>query len=337
MAITTSIAHTYNGIEMLELFMDPVIRTEDFTQYRIMPNVVGKVNIYFRGEANKLVRKHSGTCNSTEKGSIVITDKTIETCKNDFFFGECFTTFDDIAHEREWVKFGSAAGDLTGTEVQRIMEGLIVDGLKRDIPRQIWFSKEGAANEDFDFCDGWFKIMLDGSGTLDNLVDMSDFETGSALNTDAGLDIFEKLIKERQAHFRSVPKSQLRFYVSSGIVENYKQTLRDTSTEFAQSVRVDGIEFPAFDGIPIIEQVYWETEIADATNEVVTDEFTTGSNSAVVLSFAENFIIGLDSLNATRGQDALIGYDLKDDKVYARGKFELGMQVFHHEWVAVVR
>lgn len=337
MAISKTFTHTYNGEEFIELFLDPFVRTEDFLNtYRVMPDVVGKRNIYFQGEAQKLIREHSGTCNSTEKGSLTITDKVIETCSKDFFFGECFTTWDATIFEKEWLKRGTDKSDMTGTPVMNLMQDFVQQGLARDIPRVLWWSSTaGGTNEDFKSCvEGWFKLMLDATGSLDQFIDITGEETLGVLDTDGSITTMETIIKNRSAKFRSFDKSQLRWYMSSSAVENYKQTLRDSGTDFGEEITVNGISMPAFDGIPIIEMIAWDADFADADNPIASSMNTTGGN-IIMLSFAENFIVALDSTNATRGQDALIFYDPKDDKVYARGHFELGNEIFQELWIAL--
>lgn len=337
MAISLTFSHTYNGEEFIELFLDPIVKTEEFlTAYRVMPDVVGKRNIYFRGESEKIVRQHSGSCNSTEKGSVSITDKVIETCDMDTFFGECFTTFDATIFEKEWLKTGTPKSDMTGTPVMDVMEDFIKEGMKRDIPRFLWWASSATAtNEDFKTCvDGWFKLMTDSTGSLDQFVDITGVETTGALNTDGAITTMETLITNRSAKFRSVPKASLRWYMSSSAVENYKQTLRDSGTDFGEEITVNGIDMPAFDGIPIIEMVAWDADFADANNPLSSVLNTTGGN-IIILAFGDNFIVATDSTNATQGQDALIFYDPKDDKVYARGHFMLGMEIFQLSLIAL--
>lgn len=334
MALTMSLSKTYQGEHMVELFLKPILAVDDYTQnFRVMSNVVGKRNIYFRGRAAKIMKKVEN-CTFTEKGGISITDKEITTTNVGVQIKECWSTFKDTVFEKAWLKSGTDKHDMTGTEVEDIFIDFIQEGMRRDVARVLWFGDANAASADWDWFDGWLKCMLDNSGDLGYSTDISAFETGAALNTDAAVDIFEELEENAPSTLWQLGKENLRFYVSRGIVHNFAASLRGTiQTDSAFDTLVNGVKTLAWNGIPIVTLPELDADLADADNPIASS-LNTGSNNIVILTTPENLVVALDG-NNVMGNDARIWYSMDDDELKGRVNTMLGATCFLAELIAV--
>lgn len=334
-AISPNFSHVYNGDEVLDLFFKPTVATEEvFNRYRVMPNVVGKSNIYLRGIAEKILKKIT-TCSFNAKGQLEITDKTIEVHPVAVHLEQCERAFDGTVFEKAWLNQGTDRTDLTGTVVQELVEQFIADGLERDVPRGLWWNKVGAADADYDYgFNGWLQLFLADTAAIGFVLDISTFETANKLDVDAAAAIFQELIEGQTAASRKFGKDLLRLYVSSSILDNYKRTLRASGTDFGATIQVNGIDRPAFDGYQIIEIPSWDVDMDDAGNPTVGDLNTT-SNSLVILTTPENLIIGIDSQNAAGGNDAVIWYSLDNQSLRAVINFQYGAQILHESLFSV--
>ena len=64
-----SIEATYSGAQLNELFYEPVFRSDDIMgNYRVIPNVKHKMNVYTSAALTKIVTKYSG-CSSSSEGT----------------------------------------------------------------------------------------------------------------------------------------------------------------------------------------------------------------------------------------------------------------------------
>ena len=90
-----SIAATYSGANLNEIFYEPVFRSDDLMRnYRVIPNVKHKMNVYTSAALTKIVDPYT-TCSSTSGSTqFNIDDKVItagrcrvalEQCTDEFF------------------------------------------------------------------------------------------------------------------------------------------------------------------------------------------------------------------------------------------------------------
>ena len=74
-----SIAATYGGAQLNEIFYEPVFRSDDIMRnYRVIPNVKHKMNVYTSAALTKIVTTLIQGCNDDEAGTqFNIDDKVI--------------------------------------------------------------------------------------------------------------------------------------------------------------------------------------------------------------------------------------------------------------------
>lgn len=334
MAINMNLSQVYQGEHMVELFLQPILMVDDYVDnFRVIPNVVGKKTIYFRGQASKIMKKITD-CSTTDKGSISITDIVCESFDVGVRISECWSTFKDTVFEKAWLKKGTPKHDMTGTEVETIFIDFIREGMRRDIARVLWWGLATSASEDWDWFDGWIQCMLDNSTDLGAIIDITDFETANALDDDAAIDIFTALTEQAPTTLWQLGKQNLRIYCTRSLFHNYAASLRGTmQTDLAFETVINGVKKLAFDGIPIVVLPELDEDLADADNEIAPLLNTT-SNSMAILTTPENLVITLDGFNQ-KGNDAEIYYSRDEDKLKGKVNTMLGTCCFLPELFAV--
>ena len=75
---TNSIAATYGGAQLNEIFYEPVFRSDDIMRnYRVIPNVKHKMNVYTSAALTKIVAKQAGCSATSGSTQFDIDNKTI--------------------------------------------------------------------------------------------------------------------------------------------------------------------------------------------------------------------------------------------------------------------
>jgi hypothetical protein len=90
-----SIAATYGGANLNEIFYEPVFRSDDLMRnYRVIPNVKHKMNVYTSAALTKIVQPYTACSATSGSTQFNIDDKVItagrcrvalEQCTDEFF------------------------------------------------------------------------------------------------------------------------------------------------------------------------------------------------------------------------------------------------------------
>ena len=72
------------------------------------------------------------------------------------------------------------------------------------------------------------------------------------LTTDEAKDTFISMYRNSTQELKSVPRADLRYYVTESMLFNYEDTLQSGNTEQARTQLVDGVQRYTINGIPII-------------------------------------------------------------------------------------
>jgi hypothetical protein len=135
----------------------------------------------------------------------------------------------------------------------------------------------------------------------------------TALAAGESVDILEDLWKNSPAVLKQVPKQQKAFYVGDLVYDNYMEYFEDkTSTEFAIRAIIDGQEYLAFRGIPLIK-VGWDYHL-DADFAHVAGSLWAYPHR-VIYSALDNLILGIDGMNEFNSFDFWFNKDLEQNRM----------------------
>ena len=72
-----NISATYSGANFNELFLEPIFRDSDLMQFRVIPNVKYKMNLYTADALSCIVEKYTGCSSSDGTTTFNVNDKVI--------------------------------------------------------------------------------------------------------------------------------------------------------------------------------------------------------------------------------------------------------------------
>ena len=113
---TNSIAATYSGANLNEIFYEPVFRSDDIMRnYRVIPNVKHKMNVYTSAALTKIVRTQAG-CNDAEAGTFNVDDKVLTAGRCRVALSQCSDEFYGTYIE-EMYRSGVDVNNIEGTQL----------------------------------------------------------------------------------------------------------------------------------------------------------------------------------------------------------------------------
>ena len=333
--VQASFSHTYGGKETIdELFYQPeesVPALADMYQFR---EIKGDIeNIYLPQKLRKVLKKYT-TCGWAVTGSTTtIVDKQITVSKIKANLEECVDQWDNSIFA-EGMKAGISRDDLSGTKIDEIIKRQVVNGVKSDIHRIIWFAENGDADTDWDQFDGFLTLMNDNSATIgtDCWIDANAtaFESGGALATDGALGLLRQIWEAQDAVLRGMPLNDRVFYVTNTVIDNYATTLENQGNVEGQRLIQDGAAQYFFRGVRLMPVPEWDVNLADATNP---HNSLVGSN-LIVYTVKDNLVFGSDVREGST--EFKIRYaDDDDETMKITQKMKLGAQIVHYELVCV--
>lgn len=334
--LTNGLSRTFNGIETAETFITPALMGQNlFDAYRVMPNVVTKKQLNYRGRASKITRLMTA-CGFTAKGGVTLTDKTINVEPIEAQGKQCIADLRDTVYEELWSKKGNDNPDLTGTQIQTIVQDFIKEGVQRDNTRVAWFGVDGDDSADFNWFDGYWAKILDSSGDGGNLgfeYNMALQETAGALKTDAAQAIFKALYEGMPAYAWQLGVANFRFYVTHSLLMNWIDTLEGLGNDFGAQIEVNGVNMYKYRGIPIIPIAEWDTDLVDSTLPEGFS-FNTASNNLCLLTIPDNLVLATDVVSAAQGVNAEIWYSLDNKELRYDVNYKFGCEIIHENLIA---
>ena len=87
-----NISATYSGANFNELFLEPIFRDSDLMQFRVIPNVKHKMNLYTADALSCIVKKYT-TCGGAESGDFNVNDKVITAGRMRVAVSQCQDAF----------------------------------------------------------------------------------------------------------------------------------------------------------------------------------------------------------------------------------------------------
>ena len=154
-----SIAATYGGAQLNEIFYEPVFRSDDIMRnYRVIPNVKHKMNVYTSAALTKIVQEYTA-CSATS-GSVQfdVDDKVITAGRMRVALEQCTDEFFGTYIE-EMYRNGADVMNLEGTQLADAIVNRAVKGIAQDVVRLAWGGDGSTAN--YKGVTGWMKLMGD--------------------------------------------------------------------------------------------------------------------------------------------------------------------------------
>lgn len=287
---------TWDGQEADEIFTQPVFADPDLLgTVRVIPNIISKKKIAVDSLLEKIL-KAVNDCGRNPSGKIItLSELAIEVERVGFDLEQCALALEDGFLE-QFLNKGNKIFDLNGTYIKTYIEGKIVDALKLDIPRVIWFGDKAAASPDYNMIDGLFKQMFSLAATNPTMIGPAIPATLPDASTPEGakavIAMFKGLYDKQPRALKNVPAPRKRFIVNMEIAE----LLQDAYTTLGGSNNGDifirrnqngeGLDVFKYKNIDVIGMSHW--------TDIVETDFAGVKNFRMVLTETQNLVVGTD-------------------------------------------
>jgi hypothetical protein len=311
------------GDEANELFLEPVFFDDDISnQWRVMPNVVTKKKMGFVQPLENVVRKYAG-CGFNPLGEVKVYDRSIEVEKAKVDLEICWDEFQDTVFE-ELLQRGVRLPDVTGTLIQEIITQRTIQAIRQDIVRLGYFGNTASNNPNYDLVDGLWSVFYPGL-VADDLIPRTATGTGTDIAAGDGIEILRAVYDQAPLQLKALPTNQKVINVSGSVYSAFREDIEEAGGgDYGLLQLINGVETLTFRGIPVVAQWRWDEIL---TNLGVTKphyvEYTTPLNK----------VLATDVTNPAT--ELTTWYDEKDEKVYTKSRFKMGVNYIHHSLISV--
>ena len=314
---------TYNGASLNEMFYEPVFKSDDIMRnYRVIPNVKHKMNVYTSAALTKIVQKYTSCSATSGTTQFNIENKTITAGRMRVALEQCQSEFENTYIE-ELYRSGVDVFNLEGTVVADAIVNRAVKGIGSDVVRLAWGGDSATAN--YDQMSGWMKLMGDDATVLAARTELSAVAP-TAPTAAESLSLLRTMYDSAPAALQQVPAADKRIYVSPKTYNAYLQNLEGTSADLAITNQQDGLLVVKFRGVEIVAMYEWDTILADTDPAMFLRGGVNGTEGACYCA-VDNLIIGSD-VTDPEGSFKVF-YDDLEEKMFFRGYFKLGVQFLY--------
>ena len=327
-----SIAATYSGAQLNQIFFEPVFKSDDIMRnYRVIPNVKHKMNVYTSAALKNIVQPYTGCSATSGSTQFNIDDKVITAGRCRVALEQCTDEFFGTYIE-EMYRSGVDVMNLEGTQLADAIVNRAVSGIGSDVVRLAWGGDGASAN--YDAFDGWMKLMGADATVLAAQIQQTGATTVSTVSTAHAIGIIRKVYDGAPAELQQIPAASKKMFVTPKVYNAYLANLEGTSADLAYQAQVDGAPRVAFRGVEIVPMYEWDTILAALNPSIFVDQSaaaTGNTENGVCYCAVENLVLGSD-VNDPESSFKVF-YDDLEEKMFFRGYFKLGVQFMYSSLV----
>lgn len=324
-AISTSLSG-YHQHEVEKYFLSPLFLGEDYlSKFTLYPAVKGSMKLDHFAAAEKITIAQSGAAFSATAGA-AYTQKTLTVGNVEAEFEQYASTFVGTV-KAEALRLGTDRENIDGTVVKQIVAEMMMQAVKRDFNRQLWFgdadmSGDNAAN--WDVYNGIFDNLGATLASGQKLTVGVAADTPSAGCTLAAsgvvtgaecISLLEAVYDAATAELKELPKT---LFVSGVIADAYMKYLRSQGVSESFAYLQDGTPVLSWNGIPMVVRRDWDSIIANDF-AYVAGASAADSTPRIALIADKAMAIGTDFESAS-----VENWYSQDNKSY---RFRLGYKV----------
>lgn len=316
-------AVSYRGDLANEILLEPVFFDSELrSSFRIMPNVTNRRKMQFVEKLENVVRKYTG-CGFTPIGNMSVYDREIEVQRMKIDMKICWDEFKDTVFE-ELLNQGTRLPDLTGTQIEAILIGRIQQALRLDLERLAFFGNTASNDPNYDSVDGLWTVYYP-ELVAEALSPRTNTGSGSDLTAGDGIDILRAVYDQAPNELKALPANQKVFNVTHSVYNQYLVDIEEGGgADYGLLTMINGVQTLQFRGIPVMPYHRWDGILtALGTTKPHYVEYTTPLNRVLATDITDP------------GTDLSIWYDQKDEEVYMKGRWKMGVNYVHHSLVSL--
>lgn len=271
--------YQYSGEHVAELFVKPaeqVMLPEGVTIWTTRDNAK---TLYYLGVADDNIYKYEKGFKGGDSGALVPVRVVCEKFKKELSLD--LDKFLDMSLRRALESNpGFDVADLDGSDLEEAEISVFMDATMRGMVKNLWLGDKtkvhtaagryvadnpatayaiGDEDKRYSNVDGiWTQIQASQAKSGEEKVILhdiaqADLNPDDTLKEDIAIKYFKRLYRNSNRILKSLPKSELRYYATESMIENYEDTLEDANgTDGSRRAVIDGIERLTYRGIPIL-------------------------------------------------------------------------------------
>lgn len=319
-----SIAATYGGANLNEIFYEPVFRSDDLMRnYRVIPNVKHKMNVYTAAALTKIVESYSGCSATSGTNQFNIDDKVITAGRCRVALEQCTDEFFGTFIEESY-RSGADVMNIEGTQLADAIVDRAVKGIAQDVVRLAWGGDIAGAVAGYTAFDGWMELMK-----AETVLTHTGIAPAAPTAAEA-LALIMKVYDQAPAALQQVAPSDKKMFVTPKLYNAYLQNLEGTGSDLAIVNRVDASPRVSFRGVELVAMYEWDTILTDTSPDLFINAATDFDQGMCYVA-VDNLIIGSD-VTDPEGSFKVF-YDDLEEKMFFRGYFKLGVQYLYSSLV----
>ena len=319
-----SIAAVYGGANLNEIFYEPVFRSDDLMRnYRVIPNVKHKMNVYTAAALTKIVESYSGCSATSGANQFNIDDKVITAGRCRVALEQCTDEFFGTFIEESY-RSGADVMNIEGTQLADAIVNRAVKGIASDVVRLAWGGDVAGAVAGYAVFNGWMELMKAEPVLNTAALDPANPTAGNALA------LIMQVYDGAPAALQQVAPADKKMFVTPKLYNAYLQNLEGNGADLAIVNRVDAAPRVSFRGVELVAMYEWDTILTD-TNPDLFVNAATNFDQGMCYVAVDNLIIGSD-VTDPEGSFKVF-YDDLEEKMFFRGYFKLGVQYLYSSLV----
>ena len=327
-----SIAATYSGAQLNELFYEPVFRSDDIMRnYRVIPNVKHKMNVYTSAALTNIVQPYEGCSSDSGATQFDIDDKVITAGRCRVALEQCTDEFFGTYIE-EMYRSGADVMNVEGTQLGDAIVNRAVKGIGSDVVRLAWGGDGASAN--YDAFTGWMSLMGADAIVLAAQLQQTGATTVDTITAGDAIGLLRKVYDGAPAALQQVAMGDKKMFVTPKVFNAYLANLESNSSIGTSDLAIvntqKGYSGVSFRGVELVPVYEWDTILSALNPAIFVDQSaaaTGNTTNGVCYCATENLIIGSD-VTDPEGSFKVF-YDDLEEKMYFRGYFKLGVQFLY--------
>lgn len=320
-----SIAAVYGGANLNEIFYEPVFRSEDLMRnYRVIPNVKHKMNVYTAASLTKIVESYSGCSATSGSTQFNIDDKVITAGRCRVALEQCTDEFFGTFIEESY-RSGADVMNIEGTQLADAIVNRAVKGIAQDVVRLAWGGDIAGAVAGYTAFDGWMELMK-----AEPVTEVT-FAAPAAPTAAEALTMLRTIYDGAPAALQQVAPADKKMFVTPKIFNAYLANLEGTGADLAVVNQVDGMRRVMFRGVEVVAMYEWDTILQDTNPDLFQTAAGADNTQGMCYCAVDNLIIGSD-VTDPEGSFKVF-YDDLEEKMFFRGYFKLGVQYLYSSLV----
>jgi len=267
--------YTYNGILERDVVFCPTVGTPAISDFfRVVETAKYRIRQPLVTSISNIVKK-SVACARAFSDGIDITNATIALVELEANLSWCKTDFEQTLNTgnnlaEEMLRDGVEEWDPSGTEIQTIIDNIVLDALRRDTFRIFFWGDTSDADTNWNQLEGVWPLLISQNtpGNAYCVVRASTTLGVGTLASGVALTSLQELYEESAIVLKQLPNSEKYFAVTGSVYENllasYEANVNGTERQFTNLFQGQGDQGTelTYRGIRVIPIYAWDQALS---------------------------------------------------------------------------